>query len=147
MNKYTFFWGGILSQWSKTKFGRYNCCEQYMMHQKALVFDDQEAAKRIMTLTNPRDQKAAGRRVRGFDPAEWDAVKRDIVYTGNLLRAQQDRAFADTLRASAGTVIVEASPYDRIWGIGYREQDALANRSNWGQNLLGKALMQVQATL
>jgi ribA/ribD-fused uncharacterized protein len=40
--------------------------------------------------------------------------------------------------------LVEASPEDRIWGIGFTEKDAKENGERWGQNLLGKALVEVR---
>ena len=39
-----------------------------------------------------------------------------------------------------GKHFVEAAYYDRIWGIGYNENDALDNEDNWGRNELGKIL-------
>lgn len=46
-------------------------------------------------------------------------------------------------------VLVDASPYDRIWGIGLKADDERALHPNtWqGQNLLGFALMDVREEL
>ena len=56
-DKYVFFWNGIYSQWyvapMKIDGIEYNCCEQYMMHQKALTFGDLEIADEILLETNP----------------------------------------------------------------------------------------------
>lgn len=58
---------------------------------------------------------------------------------------------ADSLRAqllaTGDRELVEASPRDRIWGVGFAERNAGANRHRWGQNLLGKALMDVRGRL
>lgn len=148
---YLFFWGGVLSQWTRTIFFsngyEFNCCEQYMMARKAWLFGDKQTLKQIMQQGNPKQQKALGRRVRGFDQKRWDRAKFSIVVDGNSLRAAQDKEFRNALLASGDRVIVEASPYDRVWGIGFDEGAALRNKKHWGQNLLGKALMQVRKEL
>lgn len=51
------------------------------------------------------------------------------------------------LLATEERELVEASPMDRIWGVGFAEKNAGANRHRWGQNLLGKALMVVRTRL
>lgn len=147
--KYYFFWQGVLSQWKlsffKNKQGiTFNCCEQYMMWRKAILFDDKYTANLILSSASPKEQKQLGRKVKNFDPFRWDQFKREIVYQGNHIRAQQDSSFRTTLISTGNKIIVEASPYDRIWGIGYKESDALKNINNWGENLLGKALMKVR---
>lgn len=40
--------------------------------------------------------------------------------------------------------VAKASPFDRIWGVGYGAVNAERNRGDWGENLLGKALMRVR---
>ena len=73
-----------------------------------------------------------------------------IVEEGNYLKftASED---AEDLRAmllaTGERELVEASPRDRIWGVGFAEKNAENNRVRWGQNLLGKALMNVRARL
>jgi ribA/ribD-fused uncharacterized protein len=51
------------------------------------------------------------------------------------------------LLATGERELVEASPRDRIWGVGFKAENAGVNRRRWGQNLLGKALMGVRARL
>ena len=90
--------------------------------------------------------KALGRKVSGFDQHIWDERKFDIVVAGNLLKFRQNMTCQRFLIRTADKILVEASPYDRIWGIGLSEEDArLMDPSEWpGQNLLGKALMLVR---
>src|SRR5271165_6600447 len=94
MSDFTFFWDGPFSNWYTSPFVhngvQYNCGEQYMMHQKALLFNDTEVAQLIMEETHPRKQKALGREVRGFDIPRWDAVCLDIVFDGLLCKFQQN---------------------------------------------------------
>jgi len=152
-DQFVFFWGGWPSQWFKTAFQiegvTYNCCEQFMMAEKARVFGDDEALRAILAAKNPRDQKAWGRKVANFDETAWNDVCRGIVYRGNLAKFEQNQSLQNLLRATEDRTIVEASPRDRIWGIGLSTNDARASDpSQWrGTNWLGIALMQVRKTL
>jgi ribA/ribD-fused uncharacterized protein len=152
-DRFVLFWGGWPSQWHPARFVvdgvPYNCCEQYMMAEKARVFDDPAVLADILTETSPAKQKAAGRRVRNFDAGVWQGVCRGIVYAGNLARFSQDADMRRTLLATGDKVIVEASPTDRIWGIGLSQDDPRAqDPEQWrGHNWLGIALMQARETL
>jgi ribA/ribD-fused uncharacterized protein len=151
--KYLLFWGGECSQWYPSKFeidGKtYNCAEQYMMEQKALTFGDTESAKMIMDATSPRDQKAFGRRVKPFNPKKWTEVSYDIVVKGNIAKFSQNPELLEYLIGTGDIEIVEASPEDRIWGIGLSPTDPRAqDKANWdGLNLLGKAIMDAREFL
>lgn len=154
MNKdnFIFFWGGPFSQWYKHDFEvngvKYNCCEQYMMAQKALLFGDDESYKKIMKLKDPAQQKAIGRNVKNFDPNKWNEVCRKIVYDANLAKFS-DFGLKVAILSTGDKEIVEASPYDRIWGIGLPEGDPRClDKAQWqGTNWLGIAIMQVRDTL
>ncbi|MGL5691376.1 MAG: NADAR family protein [Bacteroidales bacterium] len=147
MTKYKFFWKGVLSNWQPSRFcidGVVFCCgEQAMMYYKAMLFADYETARLILDTKNPKEIKALGRKVRNFDNGLWDNFKVAIVT--NIIRARmlQDTKFAKEVIKFKSYHFVEASPYDRIWGIGYEEHNALANKDKWGENLLGEAINQV----
>ena len=163
------FWRGPLSQWWYSPFTwwespyaiggqRFNCAEQYMMALKAQLFRDQDTYKDIMNADGPfngkqsewnvypRQQQAYGRRVKGFDLKTWENACRSFVYVGNLLKFTQDDGLKDLLLATGNRLIVEASPIDRIWGIGLAADNPLAwNQSTWrGTNFLGDALTKVR---
>jgi ribA/ribD-fused uncharacterized protein len=130
---------------------QFNCCEQWMMVMKTLLFakgQHREANidlfKKIMTSSDPSEMKNLGRTIIGFDQKVWDEWKFKIVVNGNYLKFSQNDKLKDILLSTNTDTLVEAAHYDRIWGIGYAESDALANKQNWGQNLLGKALMDVR---
>lgn len=152
-DNFVFFWNGIYSQWHPSKFViagiEYNCCEQYMMAMKALTFNDQESYDMIMYADNPRDQKAFGRRVKGFDTETWNEVCREFVYQGNLAKFTQNLKFKDELLKTGDKEIVEASPYDAIWGIGMGVEDPnIMDKSKWkGTNWLGEAIIRVRETI
>lgn len=148
--QFAFFWGGNFSQWAKSKFVidgvEFNCCEQYMMYKKALMFHDYDIAEQIMNSDSPREQKALGRKVKGFDKDHWETYCRDIVYDGNVAKFTQNPDMLDELKFTGDRTIVEASPKDNIWGIGLAADDPRAqDRSTWlGTNWLGEAIQRVR---
>jgi ribA/ribD-fused uncharacterized protein len=150
---FVFFWGGNFSQWAKAPMEidgvQYNCCEQHMMAEKARLFGDMAALATIMKTKNPKEQKAAGRKVKGFDTEKWNRVAREIVYRGNYAKFSQNPALLTELAGTGDKIIVEASPSDAIWGIGLAADDPRArDRAQWrGTNWLGEAIMRVREQL
>ncbi len=156
MNEFTFFWqsGSPFSNWYQpsdfTVDGvTYNCSEQYMMHMKALLFNDTEVADLIMEQRNPRKQKMLGREVRGFDDAIWMSKCEELMVVGLVAKFTQIPGLYEKLMNTGDTIIVEASPYDKVWGIGMTEDDPRAtDPAKWnGKNLLGKVLMEAREFL
>ena len=151
--KYYFFWqtGTPLTNWHMQEFEhkdiKFNCSEQAMMYEKAMLFADFETADLILKAESPKDQKALGRKVKSFDESTWDRLKYKIVK--DILRSKFTtiESNRDFLRSLKRTTIVESSPYDRVWGIGYRKEDAIDNIHNWGENLLGKILTELSNEL
>ena len=152
-DNYVFFWNGIYSQWHMTKMVidgvEYNSCEQYMMHQKALVFGDLEISAQIMMEENPKQQKRFGRMIRNFDKTVWDKRCLSIVYKGNLAKFSQNPELKEQMLETGDKIFVEASPLDNIWGIGLAEDaDNINDPGSWlGLNLLGQALTLVKQEL
>lgn len=150
MEKFTFFWSGPFSQWHPSFFKiggiTYNCAEQYMMAEKARLFRDGKNLVKIMSTSNPKDQKRYGRQVQNFNEIKWNSVARNIVYRGNYAKFTQNPELKKKLIETAGTTLVEASPYDTIWGIGLAKEDPRTkNRSEWlGTNWLGKTLTKLR---
>ena len=162
--KWVHFWGHTpekdghitetcLSQWWMADFNvearTYCCMEQYMMAEKARLFGDEETLEKIMEATVQGKIKALGREVKNFDQAEWDRCKYTIVLTGNFQKFLQNPDLKDFLLRTGDKVLVEASPRDRIWGIGMgKANENAANPAAWrGKNLLGFALMEVRDEL
>lgn len=151
--QFTFFWRGPFSQWHKSKFTvngiEYCTAEQFMMAEKARLFDDENVCREILGTKNPREQKALGRKVHNFDAVIWDQYKFSIVYLGNYAKFTQSPELKKQLLETGNSTMVEASPYDKIWGIGLAEEDSRAmNRDEWqGENLLGKVLDAVRARI
>lgn len=149
-NEFVFFWGGIYSNWYPSNFTldgvKYNCAEQAMMAKKALLFGDQEAHNKIMAAKDPRDQKALGRTVKGFTVETWDKVAKDIVYEIVKAKFTQNKGLLTQLLSTGNKELVEASPQDKIWGIGLAESDPRAwDKSTWlGTNWLGETLTKLK---
>ena len=150
---YHFFYGGPYSQWAASDIHfmgyHFNTAEQFMMLGKAVVSEDAETADMIMAAESPREQKALGRKVKNYDEATWGYVRYDIVLLGNFLKFAQNKAYHDHLVRNEDPTVelfVEASPTDKIWGIGLSEFDAQGTTPDqWkGENLLGKVVTEVR---
>lgn len=152
-DKFVFFWGGTYSQWCPSPFTidgiEYNCTEQYMMAKKALMFNDIEAYSKIMASDQPWEQKQYGREVKGFKREHWEKYCRKIVFDANYAKFTQNPDMKKELLATGKREIVEASPEDRIWGIGLHESDPRClDKTQWdGTNWLGEAIMEVREVL
>lgn len=144
--QYTFFFTGPFSQWYKSNFVldgiTFNTAEQYMMYQKALLFEDTEIATQILKTNDPRKQKELGRKVKKFDMSYWNEHCLQLVFRGNHAKFSQNKRLYDMLMNTSPTILVEASPYDKIWGIGLDEKAAAKTpESDWpGTNWLGRTL-------
>lgn len=124
----------------------YNCAEQYMMHQKACLFDDKETANKILESKTPEQQQALGREVRHFDSLTWKTHCREIVYAGNYAKFTQNQALYHVLMQTKGTLLVEAYAFDQKWSIGISEDDPRAHdQAQWrGTNWIGYILTKLR---
>jgi ribA/ribD-fused uncharacterized protein len=161
---YLFFWGHkaspdgrttkqCFSQWWPARFTvdgtLYKTAEHFMMAGKARLFGDRETLARILTAPDPGSAKRLGRMVRGFDEERWNEERSEIVVRANVEKFGQNPPLREFLLNTGERVLVEASPMDRIWGIGMAESDPRARFPNqWqGLNLLGFALMEARTIL
>jgi ribA/ribD-fused uncharacterized protein len=120
-----------------------------MMAKKALLFGDYDALREIMLSKDPALQKAMGKKVKGFDKDKWEKHCRKFVYDGNYAKFTQNPDMLSELMASGDRELVEASPEDKIWGIGMHESHPdILDSSKWkGTNWLGQAIMYVRENL
>jgi ribA/ribD-fused uncharacterized protein len=163
-HKFLFFWshqpgvGGsigpsCLSQWWPAPFVlnsvHYPTAEHFMMAEKARLFGDDDTLERVLASTHPKQAKDAGRQVRGFVDVIWDEHRFDIVVRGSVAKFGQNHELKRFLLGTRQRVLVEASPVDRIWGIGLAADDPKADDPEaWqGLNLLGFALMEARERL
>lgn len=162
--KYLHFWGhrprpdgtigaSCLSQWWPSPFvvdgKHYATAEHWMMAGKARLFGDERAEERVLSAAHPAEAKKAGRLVRGFDEAIWERERFRVVVEGSVHKFASDDALRAFLLGTGDRVLVEASPLDRVWGIGLAATDeAASDPERWrGLNLLGFALMEARAEL
>ena len=136
-----YFWGhtsdssqvtdACFSQWYDCCFVvngvQYHTAEQYMMAGKARLFGDKEVLQEIMEVGNPHKYKKLGRKIRGFEQTLWDTHKYEIVVEGNKAKFSQNPDLKEFLLSTGDAIIVEASPYDKIWGIGMDKEQAVSN--------------------
>lgn len=162
--KFLFFWGhtppadgsineSCLSQWWMQPFCidgvGYTCAEQYMMAEKARLFQDDEMLEQIMKAAFPKEMKAYGRAVKNFDKYEWEENCFRIVKTANKAKFSQNDKLLEFILGTRNRILVEASPRDCIWGIGMGKSNPDAeNPIKWrGKNLLGFALTELRDDL
>ncbi len=161
--KYIYFWGhtqktdcitnACFSQWYEIAFKddsiTYSTAEHYMMAQKALLFDDLDCYNKIIQTPNPGAAKAFGRQVKNFTESIWLENRWDIVVKANLLKFSQNPKLKEFLLNTSNRILVEASPVDKIWGVGLaKDNPKIENPNLWkGLNLLGFTLMEVRELL
>lgn len=162
--KFLFFWGhtpkrpdtvdqSCMSQWFPSKFRvddvEYLTAEHWMMAEKARLFGDEKNLEAILKADHPGAAKKLGRQVQNFDSKVWESHCFSIVVAGNRAKFSQNPEMRGFLLRTGNKILVEASPYDKIWGIGLKGDDPKALRvEEWqGENLLGFALMEVRSEL
>ena len=161
--RYLFFWGhtnktnqvtkSCFSQWYESPFTiddiTYPTAEHYMMAEKAKLFGDESRWEQILHCNHPGEAKKIGRKVQGFQQDIWRNHRFEIVVGGNTAKFSQNESLKEFLLHTNDRVLVEASPYDRIWGIGLaQDHPDINNPWKWkGLNLLGFALMEVRTKL
>lgn len=144
---------GYLSNWYLSEFNingiQYSSMEQYMMYQKALLFNDSDIAGQILGTSNVGKIKALGRAVKNYNELMWSGQRQIIVYNGLLEKFRQNDALKEQLLATGQSILAECAVQDRIWGIGLSmKDDKRFNMNEWqGQNLLGFSLMCVRAVI
>ena len=166
MDSYIFFYGHhprngpkhVLSNWTESPFVSekelanqenifvYQNNEVWMMAEKARLFNDPHALQKILSNPEPKNAKAWGRKVKNFNQQVWNDNCEEIVIEGLFYKFSQNPEMGEFLRSTKGKILVEANPYDNIWGIGIREYEAKRmSPDEWpGKNLLGKCLMKVR---
>ncbi|EAD0070035.1 NADAR family protein [Listeria monocytogenes] len=162
--KYIFFWGhqpaedgkiskSCFSQWWICSFKvdgvEYNCAEQFMMAEKSKLFNDMEMREKILAAKHPKQAKDFGRLIRGFQEDIWLKNRFNIVMRANQAKFSQNEELKKFLMQTKNRILVEASPVDKIWGIGMAADNKnVENPLYWkGLNLLGFALMAVRDEL
>lgn len=154
-DRFVMFWKppAPFCQWTASPFEisgiKYNCAEQYMMAEKARLFGDRVTEQQILDTGSPEQQKKLGQSIGDFDSSVWAKYRLDVVIRGNIAKFRQNPEFKKALYETGDSILVEASPFDNVWGIGLAANDPKAHQQeHWtGLNLLGRALMKVRSLL
>lgn len=150
--KFVFFYANkdIYSNFYKVSFEhqgiQFPTSEHAVMYRKAKLFGADDIAEKITKVKNPGQAKALGRsRDIPFDEDVWKEY-REKVYFEVLVDKFSDEDLKEQLLGTGKRILVEASPYDKIWGVGLAEDNpAIQYPQQWkGLNLLGKVLMEVR---
>lgn len=151
-----YFWGSYLSNFypceikmlipERDNFYTFSSSEQLFMYFKATKFEDKEIMERILNSSTPKEAKKLGRKIKEFDENIWNKSKEDLMFIVLLRKFMQNEVIQKKLIDTGNKILVEASPYDKIWGVGLSEDDPLIlDEKNWlGENLLGKTLIEIR---
>lgn len=155
-DEYIFFYKDWLSNYQRTNFTvewkgttyTFTSTEKGFMYIKAITFGDSVIASKIMKTNNPAECRKLGRQIKGYDDAAWAKIRYDVFYILNLAKYTQDKELQKKLLDPKfdGKKFVEASPIDKIWGIGYDENNPNIefNQMYWGKNYLGRILTNIR---
>ena len=141
---------GFLSNWSRhpieDEYGNsFPTCEHYFMYQKAKLFDDHETATEILEASHPGKARELGRKIKNYDDIVWKDQRIHVMRDALILKCKQHRDVKERLLSTGRRLLAEASPFDKVWGIGLSEEQALSRKQKWpGENLLGKTWMLVR---
>ena len=147
------FYSGSFSNFFPSVFtvddDTYSCGEQWIMSQKAELFGDIEMKIRIMGVKTPATMKKYGRKVRNYDEAVWAARRMEIAKRGLREKFRQNEVLRKLLLETHPYILVEASPIDKIWGVGLRSNNSdIYHKEKWkGHNALGEILMSIRSEL
>ena len=148
-DNYVFFWNDLCSNFEfvdiEHKGNVFPTTEHAFMWEKAMCFGDKQIANELLTCKLPGLAKNLGRQVKNFDAGKWDEVCYEAMLVVNRIKWNQPK-YKEFLLGTGDKTLVEASPYDRIWGIGMKaNEEGIEDEANWkGHNLLGKVLMDVR---
>lgn len=146
---------GYMSNFYKCKFTdadgiEYNCSEQYFMYKKCITFDsgNVELLEAILSEKSPTKIKNYGRQVENYEESIWSEKRYNVMLEGLRLKFSQNINLKQKLLETGLKTLYEASKRDNIWGIGFYDIDAVVrDKSEYGSNLLGKALMDIRTEL
>ncbi|NDO46546.1 NADAR family protein [Clostridium sp. MD294] len=144
---------GYLSNWFLSEFTKndilFSSMEQYMMYQKAKLFQDNDIASKILNTSDAGKIKALGRSVKNYNDTIWNGTRQIIVYEGLLEKFRQNEEIRKKLIKTENAVLAECAVQDKIWGIGLSmKNEKRFDMTQWkGQNLLGFSIMMVRKTL
>lgn len=112
---------------------------------KAAYFRDYAMINRIANARTPHEALQLGRRVSGFDEVRWNEKRKDAMKYVMRAKLNSNKKLYAAALSLKGHILVEASPRNRVWGIGLsKDNPDVFNPSRWyGDNLHGECWMEV----
>lgn len=117
--------------------------EHGFMWEKAYRYGNYQDAQKILNAKTPMAAKKIGRRT-NIDVEDWKNHRYEIMKKHVEQKFAQNDDIADRLVETQGQEIMEASPWDNVWGIGISQKQYWSGTPPRGQNLLGKILMELR---
>ena len=116
------------------------------MYQKAICFEDNDIAQKILKTENVAYIKELGRLISNYNENYWNGIRQIIVFEGLMAKFSQNESLKRQLQETEHCILAECAVKDKIWGIGLSMGDPdRLEMSKWkGQNLLGYTLMMVR---
>ena len=124
-------------------------CEKYIQYRKADLFNDEETIVAILESHNPYEIKRLGKKVKGFNEEEWNAILPDVAYDVNKLKYVTHKDMGNLLMSTHPKRLAEATDEDP-WGCGLHlnHRDVL-DVTKWKRNpgVMGDVLMRIRSDL
>ena len=140
-----------MSMFSNSKFKEddliFNCCYQYVIYMKLLLFDpfNNKLIDKLLKEKEPSNLKKLNKLIKNIDDKLWEKNKYDIIVMGYELIFNQNVKLKKKILKTKNKQLYKISKNDRELGIGFNTKNALkTDKKEYGQNLLGKALMEVR---
>ena len=127
----------------------YSSVEQYLCHQKALLFDSAQVAAEMLYIEDPKLLKQRAKNLAKFDRETWITKVGDMLKVALMAKFTQNTALKDALLATGDKTLGEACTHDLLFGIGLSMQNPNAmDPTRWrGGNLQGITLMHVRTEI
>ncbi len=115
----------------------------------ARMFKDDITLNKIMSATFPGEMNALGARTKDFIKDIWFKSAPEISNMCHNAKFSQNPVLAKCLLDTGDNILLEASPYDDMWGIGASlfDPNLMNKKSQWGDNIQGKSLMKTRSSI
>ena len=120
--------------------------EHHLMREKARLMGDEHAMALIKAAPTALAAKRLGRKVKPWNQGLWDDNCDQIMEDILEAKFNSTSAMREYILGIEGH-FYEASPKDKVWGIGIGVQQAMAGVPHNGQNKLGLALDRARARI
>lgn len=127
----------------------YQSAKQAIYAELAKLFGDQSNLEKIMSAETADEITYSVKNISNEDESKWNEAMTKLIYDVNLAKFNQYTELSGRLIETKNAILGAYEPNDSLIGIGIAPENPLSkNQINWtGQNILGKALMEIRETL